>query len=512
MIGIMNEDNANTVDLAATGVPGLDKILRGGFPRNRLYLIEGSPGTGKTTLALQFLQEGIRQGEKALYITLSETKEELMAVAQSHGWSLHDLPIYDLRVPDNLLPVDGEYTLYHPSEVELGETTKAIFEEIERVNPSRVVFDSLSEMRLLARDSLRYRRQILALKQFFIGRQSTVLLLDDHTSMESDRQLESLVHGAILLKSTVPGYGGNHRHLHILKLRGVNFLGGNHDFKIEVGGVVLFPRLIASNHYTPFVRKTYSSGIANLDTLTGGGLVSGTATLIMGPAGTGKSSIAAQYLYAAAKRGQKTAFFAFDESISILLDRSIGLGINLAEQVDAGLCLIRQIDPAELTPGEFSDLVCKSVEEFGAKVVIIDSLNGYHQAMPEDKFLTAHMHEMLAYLNQQGVLTLLIVAQHGLVGANMTPPVDLSYLADNVLLLRYFESAGRIYKAISVIKKRTGAHEEAIRELRLTSSGIQVGRELTQFQGVLSGIPQYIGKQSELLDNFHGEITGKDAD
>jgi circadian clock protein KaiC len=508
----MNKDNPKAVELAVTGIAGLDKILRGGFTRNRLYLIEGNPGTGKTTLALQFLLEGLRHGEKGLYITLSETKEELKAVANSHGWSLDELTIYDLRVPENLLPEGGEYTLYHPSEVELGETTKAIFEEIERVQPSRVVFDSLSEMRLLARDSLRYRRQILALKQFFIGRHSTVLLLDDHTSTESDRQLESLVHGAIQLESTVPGYGGTRRYLKIIKLRGVNFVGGRHDFKIEIGGVVLFPRLIASNHYTPFVRKTLSSGIDNLDTLTGGGLDTGTATLIMGPAGTGKSSIAAQYLQAACRRGEKAAIFAFDESVSILIDRSKGLGINLAEQVDAGLCLIRQIDPAELSPGEFSDLVCKSVEEFGAKIVIIDSLNGYNQAMPEDKFLTAHMHEMLAYLNQQGVLTILIVAQHGLIGSHMTPPVDLSYLADNVLLLRYFESAGRIYKAISVIKKRTGAHEEAIRELRLTGNGIQVGRELTHFQGVLSGIPQYMGRQSELLDNAHGKITGKDED
>jgi circadian clock protein KaiC len=512
ILGTMDKGNIQTVDKATTGIAGLDKILRGGFTRNRLYLIEGNPGTGKTTLALQFLLEGIRQGEKALYITLSETKEELKAVAHSHGWSLDELSIYDLRVPDNLLPEGGEYTLYHPSEIELGETTKAIFEEIERVQPSRVVFDSLSEMRLLARDSLRYRRQILALKQFFIGRQSTVLLLDDHTSIESDRQLESLVHGAILLESIVPGYGGTRRHLNILKFRGVNFIGGRHDFKIESGGVVLFPRLIASNHYTPFVRKTLSSGIDNLDSLTGGGLATGTATLIMGPAGTGKSSIAAQYLYAATKRGQKAAIFCFDESVSIMIDRSEGLGIKLAEQVDAGLCLIRQINPAELSPGEFSDLVCKSVEEFGAKIVVLDSLNGYNQAMPEDNFLTAHMHEMLAYLNQQGVLTILIVAQHGLVGSNMKPPVDLSYLADNVLLMRYFENAGRIYKAISVIKKRTGAHEEAIRELRLNSNGIHVGEELTKFQGVLTGVPQYIGKQSELLDDSHGKTTGKNED
>lgn len=508
----MDTSKDYTVDVAATGIAGLDKILRGGFPKNRLYLIEGEPGTGKTTLALQFLLEGVRRGEKALYITLSETKEELVAVANSHGWSLDGISIYDLAVPDNLLPENGQYTLYHPSEVELGETTKAIFEEIERLQPTRVVFDSLSEMRLLARDSLRYRRQILAFKQFFIGRQSTVLLLDDHTSQESDRQLESLAHGVLLLQRKTPGYGGTRRHLHIVKLRGVNFVGGRHDFKIEKGGVVLFPRLIASDHYTPFVRQTLSSGIANLDTLTGGGLNTGTTTLILGPAGTGKSSIATQYVMAAAKRGQNSAIFAFDENVSILLDRSAGLGIDLAQQVDAGLCLIRQIDPAELSPGEFSNIVCHAVEEFGAKVVVLDSLNGYNQAMPEDSYLTAHMHEMLGYLNQQGVLTIIIVAQHGLMGSNMVPPVDLSYLADTVMLLRYFENRGRIHKAISVIKKRTGYHEDAIRELRVTSNGLQIGKELTEFQGVLTGVPEYLGKSGELLDNMNGKTTGKNEE
>jgi circadian clock protein KaiC len=505
-------DTSKELTVAATGIAGLDKILRGGFPKNRLYLVEGSPGTGKTTLALQFLLEGVRRGEKALYVTLSETKEELSAVARSHGLSLDGISIYDLAVPDNLLPEDGQYTLYHPSEVELGETTKAIFEEIERVQPSRVVFDSLSEMRLLARDSLRYRRQILAFKQFFIGRQSTVLLLDDQTSQESDRQLESLAHGVLLLERKTPEYGGTRRHLQIVKLRGVNYVGGKHDFKIEKGGVVIFPRLIASDHYTPFVRETLASGTTNLDTLTGGGLDTGTTTLILGPAGTGKSSIATQYVLAAAKRGQSSAIFAFDENVSILIDRSAGLGIDLAKQVEAGRCFIRQIDPAELSPGEFSNIVCQSVEEFGAKVVVIDSLNGYNQAMPEDNFLTAHMHEMLGYLNQQGVLTIIIVAQHGVLGSNMTPPVDLTYLADTVMLLRFFENHGRVHKAISVIKKRTGYHEEAIRELRITSNGLQIGQELTGFQGVLTGVPQFTGKSSELLDHTDGKITGKNEE
>lgn len=512
MVSDMDTNEEMRKDVAATGITGLDKILRGGFTRNRLYLIEGSPGTGKTTMALQFLREGLRQGEKALYVTLSETKEELTSVAESHGWSLDGITIYDLAVPENLMPEEGEYTLYHPSEVELGETTKAIFEEIDRVQPQRVVFDSLSEMRLLARDSLRYRRQILALKQYFIGRQSTVLLLDDHTSQESDRQLESLVHGALLLENTTPGYGGTRRHLNIIKLRGVNYIGGKHDFRITLGGLVVYPRLIASNHYTPFVRETVSSGIDNLDRLTGGGLTTGTATLIMGPAGTGKSSIALQFIDAEIKRGEKAAIFAFDETIGILLHRTEGIGINIASYVESGQCLIRQIDPAEVTPGEFSDVVCNAVENFGARLVLIDSLNGYNQAMPEDKFLNAHMHEMLSYLNQQGVITIVIVAQQGVVGSNMAPPVDLTYLADNVLLLRYFESLGRVYKAISVIKKRTGAHEDTIRELRLTSQGIQVGKELTQFQGVLTGVPSYLGKGNSLLDNTRDEDSGKDED
>ena len=491
----------NAPDLAATGVEGLDKVLRGGLPRNRLYLVEGNPGTGKTTLALQFLLEGMRHGEKGLYVTLSETKEELYGVAKSHGWSLDGLTIFDLAVPEGVLPEDGQYTLYHPSEVELGETTRAMFDEIERVRPRRVVFDSLSEMRLLARDPLRYRRQILALKQFFIGRQSTVLLLDDHTSQESDNQLESLAHGVLMLEHRSPMYGGPRRHINVLKLRGVNYVGGYHDFNIQTGGMVVFPRLIASDHQKTFAREILSSGLANLDSLTGGGLDSGTATLIMGPAGTGKSTLASQYAVAAAERGQKAAIYIFDEGRSTLLARSSGLGINLARQMEAGRCTIRQIDPAEISSGEFSDLVCRSVENDGAKVVVIDSLNGYLQAMPEENFLTVHMHEVLAYLNQQGIVTILIVAQHGLFGSNMPPPVDLSYLADTVLLLRYFESSGRVRKAISVVKKRTSGHEDSIREFRLTSNGIEVGDALSNFEGILTGLPRYIGKGKGLMED-----------
>ncbi len=495
----MGIDNVESTDLASMGIPGLDKILRGGLPRNRIYLLEGNPGTGKTTLALQFLLEGTRRGEKGLYVTLSETRTELSAVARSHGWSLDDLTIYDLALPGDQSLDDAQYTLYHPSEVELGETTKAVFSEVERVKPQRVVFDSLSEMRLLARDPLRYRRQILALKQFFIGRQSTVLLLDDHTSQESDRQLESLAHGVLTLSHRSPGYGGPRRSISVLKLRGVPYVGGNHDLNIETGGVVVFPRLVAADHPSVFTRETFSSGVENLDKLCGGGLDTGTATLILGPAGTGKSSIATQYVTAAAARGQKAAIFAFDEGIATTLDRSAGIGIDLAKHVNSGHVRLKQVDPAELSPGQFSDLICKSVEEDGAKVVVIDSLNGYNQAMPEEGFLTAHMHELLGYLNQQGVVTILIVAQHGLFGSNMAPPVDLSYLADTVLVLRYFESGGSVRKAVSVVKKRTGFHEETIREMRLTSTGIEVGDILTKFQGVLTGVPHYVGRPGELI-------------
>ncbi|HVG20412.1 MAG TPA: ATPase domain-containing protein [Blastocatellia bacterium] len=495
----MVEIDNNAPDVAATGVVGLDKILRGGLPRNRIYLLEGNPGTGKTTLALQFLLEGMRCGEKGLYVTLSETKEELSAVARSHGWSLDGLTIYDLAIPEDGLSDESQYTLYHPSEVELGETTKAVFEEVRRVQPQRVVFDSLSEMRLLARDPLRYRRQILALKQFFIGRQSTVLLLDDHTSQESDRQLESLAHGVLLLEHTSPRYGGPRRQLNVLKLRGVNYVGGYHDFNIETGGMAVFPRLVALDHRAAFERQILSSGLPNLDLLTGGGLQTGTATLIMGPAGTGKSTLASQYSVAAAERDQKAAFFIFDEGTETLLQRCAGLGIDLRRHMKSGSCLIRQIDPAEISTGQFSDMICKSVEDRGVKVVIIDSLNGYFHAMPDENSLIAHMHEVLAYLNQQGILTILIVGQQGLFGSNMPPPVDMSYLADTVLLLRYFESSGHVHKAISVVKKRAGGHENSIRELRLTSNGIEVGKALTDFEGILTGLPRYTGKGERLM-------------
>jgi circadian clock protein KaiC len=500
-----NEPDENRI---STGIEGLDYILGGGLPRNRLYLVEGNPGSGKTTLALQFLLEGVRHGEKGLYITLSETKVELLAVGRSHGWSLDDIDIYDLVLPEEGIQPDSQYTLFHPSEVELGETTKSIFDEVERLHPVRIVLDSLSEMRMQAHDPLRYRRQILSLKQFFIGKQSTVLLLDDHTAESSDRLLESIVHGVIMLKQNSPGYGASRRNLFILKMRGVKYQSGYHDFNIETGGVVIFPRLIASGLHADFSREAISSNVAGLDALLGGGLHPGTATLVMGPAGAGKSTLAAQFTFAAAERGQNVAFFVFDESSSTLLRRTSETGIDLEKHIAAGRCAIKQVDPAELSAGEFSYFVRQAVERDKASVVVIDSMNGYFQAMPEERFLIAHMHELLTYLGQQGVLTLLVLAQHGIVGSHMAVPVDLSYLADTVLMLRYFEMSGEVRQAISVIKKRTGGHERSIREFRITPQGIKVGEPLKGFQGVLTGVPNLLGDLGELRASAN-EDAGK---
>ncbi|HJQ70322.1 MAG TPA: ATPase domain-containing protein [Blastocatellia bacterium] len=482
----------------STGVEGLDAILGGGLPRNHVYLLEGTPGTGKTTIALQFLLEGLRLGETGLYITLSETKAELLDVARSHGWSLDGLHIYDLAASEQSAVPEDQYTLFHPSEVELVETTKAIFDEVGRLQPSRVILDSLSEMRLQAREPLRYRRQILALKQFFLGKQSTVLLLDDHTAEASDRLLESIVHGVILLDQNSPGYGAARRTLFVSKLRGVKYRSGYHNLNIETGGVVVHPRLVAAEHHADVEFEAISSNVEALDALIGGGLDAGTATLILGPAGSGKTTLAAQFAFAAAARGGQVAIFAFDESVNTLLKRTSTIGIDLRKHTATGRCKIKQVDPAELSAGEFSFMVRQAVEQDKANVVVIDTVNGYFQAMPEERFLTAHMHELLTYLGQQGVLTLLILSQHGIVGG-MQVPVDLSYLADTVLMLRYFEAGGEVRQALSVVKKRTGSHERTIREFRITSQGIEVGRPLKEFMGVLTGVPKYVGGAGPLL-------------
>ena len=482
--------------LASTGNPELDGILAGGLPAHHVYLIEGDPGAGKTTLALQFLLEGARLGERGMYITLSESEDELRLVARTHGWSLDSIDIYELNPSEESLRKDAHYTMFHPSEVELSETTKAVLEEVEAKNPTRVVFDSLSEMRLLAQNPLRYRRQIMALKGFFVDRKCTVLLLDDRTSGEDELNLQSIVHGVINLEHRAPEYGAERRRMRVVKMRGVQFRGGYHDFRIRRGGLDVFPRLTASDHHRDFERGPLLSGVSELDALLGGGIERGSSNLVVGPAGVGKSSLTTRYVIAAAERGDRAAMFIFDESTATLIERSEAMGMDLRKHVESGLVTVQQVDPAELSPIEFAVVVQRAVEPAegpGAKVVVIDSLNGYLNAMPEERFLVIQLHELLIYLGQLGVVSFLVVAQHGLVG-QLEDPVNASYLADTVVLLRYFEFSGRVRKAISVVKKRTGPHEDTIRELRLSSDGgVQVGEPLVDFQGVLGGQPVFRG-------------------
>jgi circadian clock protein KaiC len=479
---------------ARVGVPGLDHILNGGLPRNQLYLVEGDPGSGKTTLGLHFLREGIARGETVLYVTLSETKQELAAVAASHGWDVGEMPIHELAAGDRMpFKPDDQYTFFHPSEVELGETTQAVLSEVERVSPARVVFDSLSEMRLLAREPLRYRRQILGLKQFFVGRECTVLLLDDRTSTDGDLQLRSLAHGVITLEQLAPEYGAERRRMRVVKLRGVKFQGGFHDFVISTGGLVVFPRLVAASSRTDAEHGTASTGIAALDRLIGGGLDRGTSTLLLGPAGSGKSAIATQVAVAAAERGERVAMYLFDEGFDTFRRRAAGLGADVTPYIDSGRMVLTQVDPAEMSPGEFAERIRTNVDSAGTSVIVIDSLNGYMNSMPEERFLLAQLHEVFTFLRQHGVVAISVVAQHGLVGGGMQSPVDVSYLADNVIVLRYFEAEGAVRQAISVLKKRSGPHEKTIRELRLGPGGVAVGEPLEQFHGVLTGVPQFRG-------------------
>ena len=498
-----SETQSSTGTRISSGNSGLDDILGGGLDADRMYLYEGKPGTGKTTLALEFLLEGARNGEKALYISLSETEAELKLVASRHGWDLKGVEIFELVPPETTLDPTHELTVLHPVEVELGETTKLILDRVAELNPSRVVIDSLSELRLLAQSSLRYRRQVLALKHFFASRSCTVVLLDDMSSAQDDLQLHSISHGVVLLEQLAIEYGAERRRLRVIKMRGMAFRGGFHDMKIRKGGLDIFPRLVAAEHHTAFVGEFTPSGNAELDKLLGGGLERGTNALLIGSAGVGKSSLALSYAISAAKRGERAAFFAFDEGRGTLEARARTLGMELQPALDSGLILLQQIDPAEMSPGEFAAIVRRRVDEDGVRVVVIDSLNGYLNAMPDGRFLILQMHELLTYLGQQGILTILILAQHGLVGPADTP-LDISYLSDAVLMLRFFEYAGTVRRALSVVKKRSGHHEHTIREFQLSGSGLLLGPPLRDFHGVFSGTPSYTGGDEPLLHGAHG--------
>ncbi len=472
----------------STGVPGLDDVLGGGLTPGRLYLVEGSPGAGKTTIALQFLLEGARNGETVLYVTLSESAPELHGVAESHGWSLDGIQMRELLPAADSLAPDEQYTMFHPSEVELGETTQRLLADVEKLRPTRVVLDSLSELQLLAGNSLRYRRQILALKQFFAGRTCTVLLLDDMTASHKDLQVQSIAHAVLSLERLSSDYGSTRRRLTVVKYRGQNYRSGYHDYKIVRGGLVIFPRLVASEHHVDVAQTRLASGIDALDELLGGGLEKGTSTLFVGAPGTGKSTVAMQFALAAAKRGEKAALFIFDESRNTLLSRCESMDMDLRPHLETGHISIRQIDPAELSPGELVHDIRRAVKN-GATVVVLDSLNGYLNAMPDERFLIIQLHELLTYLGQSGVATLMVGAQHGLIGMQMQTPVDASYLADAVVLLRYFEAGGCVRQAISVMKKRGGAHERTIRDFSMSEKGLVVGPPLREFRGILTGVP-----------------------
>jgi circadian clock protein KaiC len=490
---------------AATGVPGLDDILGGGLTPHRVYLVEGTPGTGKTTLSLQFLLEGARLGEAGLYITLSETADELRAVATTHGWSLDHLSLFELVNEAGLDP-DGEQSILHPSEVELGETTREVMARVEELRPSRVVFDSLSEMRLLAQSPLRYRRQILALKQFFASRQCTVLMLDDRTSDPTDLQLHSIAHGVISLEQAPRDFGAERRRLRVVKMRGIKFAGGYHDFILDTGGLTVFPRLVAADHHRSFEPKPASTGSAELDALLGGGLVPGTNTLFSGPSGVGKTTTAIRCMLAALQRGENATYYLFDEGLGTLLTRSAALGMDIRPFIDGGQLSLVPIDPAELSPGEFACKARAAVEEAGSRFIVVDSLNAYLQAMPGEQYLLLQMHELLSYLNQQGVTTLLILGQHGLIG-DMHSDVDLSYLSDTILVFRFFEAQGEIRSALSTVKSRASAHERSIREFKLGPGGLQVGEALRDFEGVLTGLPSYKGAVAMLASPTAGPTS-----
>lgn len=493
----------------STGVPGLDYVLLGGLMPGGFYLIQGDPGSGKTTLALQFVLGRLKAGESCLYISITESRRDLENTCASHGWSLSGIEICDLTKSTANLAGEPESSIFHPSETELGETTRAIFEAVERIRPQNVVFDGLSEVRLLSGDALVYRRQLLALKEFFAARGATVLLLDDRSSPFGSVLPESLVGGNIVLERTLPQYGRARRRMYVTKVRGSDFREGFHDYEIVYGGVLVHPRLVAAEHQKSFSRHLYKSGVTNLDNMLAGGLTSGSTALFLGPAGVGKSTIAMQFVVTAMRAGDKAAVYLFDEVLHTLIERveklCIGGSGGLQSFIDEGLLHAQQVDPAEMTPGAFAHEVRRAVDA-GVKVIVIDSLNGYLNAMPEERFLTTHLHELFSYLNQKGVLTLFVVAQHGtILGGNIPGEVDVSYLADTVLLFRYFETRGEIKQAVSVFKKRTGQHERTLRQMMISADGVTVGEPLREFRGVMTGVPQYEGNAAMLRESTNQE-------
>jgi circadian clock protein KaiC len=476
-----------------SGCAGLDHILEGGFPTGHIYLLEGDPGAGKTTLALQFVAAGKERRERALYITLSESRSDLELAARNHGFDLSGVEIVEFLPNEDDLRPEEQYTVFHPTEIELNDRMQRIAQEVRRVKPDRLVIDALSELRMLAKDALRYRRQILSLKDFMRDQKCTVVLLDDRTSRDADLQLHSIVNGVVRMDRVAREYGKTRRHIEVVKLRGTAYLEGYHDYRIITGGVVVFPRLNAADSRAEMRLETVSSGIPELDALTGGGLERGTSTLLVGPAGCGKTTIAARWVFHAANRGENCAIFSFEEGQQTLITRAQGLGMNLPPHVATGRIGIERIDPAEMSPGELVAKVQGYVEGKNAQIIVIDSLNGYLQSMPGEEFLSIHLHELLGYLNNRGVLTLMVLAQSGPLGSPGQTGVDVSYLADNILLLRYFEAHGEVRQAISIIKKRSGAHEHTIREFKLGPHDIHVGQPLREFQGVLTGVPTFLG-------------------
>jgi circadian clock protein KaiC len=488
------------VERQTTGIAGLDDLLGGGLPSHRLYVVEGDPGAGKTTLALQFLREGVRLGQRTLYVTLSESLDELRDVAASHGWSLDGIDLLELSSFSERLQEEADYTVYHPSDVELGETIKQITGEVERLNPERVALDSVSELKILSQTGVRYRREILGLKQFFAGRKCTVLVLDDRTTRESEQQLQSIAHGVLRLERETREYGNTRRQLHIFKLRGIRFQDGLHDFVIHTGGIEVYPRLSASNTATAEEEGSAGSGSQELDTLLGGGLDRGSSTLLLGPAGCGKSTLCSQYMLTALERGESVAGFLFEESCETFLRRSAGYGMDFKPHLASGRFELVQVEIGELSPGEFATRVRRMVEQRKVSFIVIDSINGYLNGMPSERFLLIHLHGLLTYLGQRGVVTILTIAQHGMLGSTMLTPVDVSFLADTVVLLRFFEAAGKVRQAISVVKKRRGAHERTLREMQIGETGIRIGEVLEQFDGILTGVPRFHGKDARLLN------------